>query len=199
MGYTERLARLARWKRLTPNQRRLLMSDRRDPLEEEEWARQDAMSALEKTNGPQQWEASLATTIEPWTWSEAPPQPDRRLWVMTNQEIAKELGISSERVKQILEKALSKLRHPSRSELLYELLHGESLLVRRQEQAQIAATQRAESQRSRIDESWSPRILGDWCWEGGLNGRSWASLAPNRCPSVPGRGCRGGKGLIDYI
>jgi predicted DNA-binding protein YlxM (UPF0122 family) len=41
---------------------------------------------------------------------------------MTLEEIAKEFDITKERVRQIIHKALSKLRHPSRSCMLAEFL-----------------------------------------------------------------------------
>lgn len=108
------------WQRLTPNQRRLLVSHRRDELENEELDRRETLADLELEFGPQQWDATVATLAE------GDNDGERRGGVedyeMTLGEIGFEMGLSSESIRIIQEKAFGKLRN---SPLLRELFFGD--------------------------------------------------------------------------
>lgn len=98
-------AQRAAWKRLTPNQRRLLMSDRPDEFERESALSQEMFAALEEAFGPRRWPTSTAIASEPDSEPSEYQKKDRG-YAMSITEMAEEMGLSRERVSQILEGAL---------------------------------------------------------------------------------------------
>jgi hypothetical protein len=105
--------------RLSPNKRRLLLSHRRDSLESDEWLAAITMRDLERNMGAREWPMSTVHVAEP-----EPDESDRRPgdvgYAMELREIGDVLGCGVERVRQIQEQALRKLRHPSRACFLSE-------------------------------------------------------------------------------
>ena len=97
--------------RLHPWIRRTLVSHRLDEFETEERASFVTRRALERTNGPTQWDATVAELAqgEPWLLSDrcASTTAD---YAATLDEIGVELGVSLQRVRQIEARALRVLR-----------------------------------------------------------------------------------------
>lgn len=108
------------WERLTPNQRRLLMSHRPDELERAESLRAEIVSDLETEFGPRQWEATLAVVAEGESEEREPGRPSTASAPdgETYEEIGRAFDLSPERIRQIEAGALQKLR---RSPLIFEM------------------------------------------------------------------------------
>lgn len=109
--------RRAAWYRLTPNQRRILLSHRPDELERDEALREGTMSDLVAEFGPQQWDATLAVIAEGESehFDTVPacrtnyygvPLPDG----CTLAEVGAELGVTKQRAMCIEAEAMRKLR-----------------------------------------------------------------------------------------
>lgn len=112
---------LRRWKQLSPNMRRLLVSHRRDELETEQDLLSGTMRDLETEFGSRTWPTSAAVVAEG-------EDEDRRSEddhaCMTLREVGDVLGLSPERTRQIQDGALRKLRQYFLP-LLQELFYGE--------------------------------------------------------------------------
>ena len=96
------------WQSLSPYHRRLLMSHLPDDLERDASLRASISTALENVYGPREWDASVAVVDE---GEEAVDRGPKDGPEMTYEEIGDELGISVERVRQIAEGAMRKIRH----------------------------------------------------------------------------------------
>lgn len=107
----------ASWRKLTPNQRRILVSHRPDEMERDEELRASIMSDLVAEFGPQQWDATLAVIAEGESehFDTVPacrtnyygvPLPDG----CTLAEVGAELGVTKQRAMCIEAEAMRKLR-----------------------------------------------------------------------------------------
>jgi hypothetical protein len=114
----------AHWQRLSPNHRRILVSHRRDPFEQDEHARRSTRHALEFAFGPTQWEATVALLAEGEASTDElrranKDAPDEDEWTL--EDIGILLGVGRERVRCIEADALAKLRaSPAIAALLRE-------------------------------------------------------------------------------
>lgn len=128
--YAQRAAKRRAWAALTPHHRFLLMSERPDDLERDAGMRASVMTALENVFGPRVWSATCAR-VDEGDADEGHRRDVRRPkapeYAMTLDEIGEDLGLCRERVREIIESALKKLRHPSRSRVLHEFMYGEPL------------------------------------------------------------------------
>lgn len=111
----------ASWHKLTPNQRRILVSHRPDEMERDEELRASTMSDLVAEFGPQQWDATLAVIAE----GEGEQSDTRESGYCVDgcylQEVADAIGLSRERTRQIEQDAMGKIR---RNPLMFEVYHG---------------------------------------------------------------------------
>lgn len=96
------------WRRLTANQRRILLSHRPDELERDEVMRREIWRALESRLGARLWSASVAEQAEALE-DEGQRRKDP-FFAMELGEIGDALGLSKERVRQLIQRALEKLR-----------------------------------------------------------------------------------------
>jgi hypothetical protein len=119
-------AQRAAWRALDPWRRHLLMSHLPDELEQEANLRASVTTALENVFGPREWSPAAARVAE---GEPDPHRPKGDDFAMTHREIGDEIGVSVERVRQIEQKALRKLRHPSRSRQLVEFMYGDVPVV----------------------------------------------------------------------
>jgi len=111
----------ASWRKLTPNQRRILLSHRPDELERDEELQASTMSDLVAEFGPQQWDATLAVVAE-GEWEQSDTR-ESGYYVdgCYLQEVADAIGLSKERTRQIELEAMDKIR---RNPLMFEVYHG---------------------------------------------------------------------------
>lgn len=109
------------WQKLTPNQRRMLLSHRPGELERDEAIQSSTLSDLVAEFGPQQWDATLAVIAE----GEGEQSDTRESGYCVDgcylQEVADAIGLSRERTRQIEQEAMAKIR---RNPLMFEVYYG---------------------------------------------------------------------------
>lgn len=102
----------ASWAKLSARHRKILLSHRRDDLEQTERFYQGVMKDLEMRFGDRQWDATLAVLAE----GESDGSEDEGLegqpgdGCFTLHQVGIELGVGRDRARQIQEGALRKLR-----------------------------------------------------------------------------------------